>query len=104
YLTGCMLMSRRAWDTIGHEEQQAIESAAAKLQVRIKEATKQMDDSLLSGLFARQGLQVLPVPPSLQADFTAAAFEARKAAEKVAPPATVEHITEWLLEYRREHK
>ena len=104
YLTGCMLVSRRAWDTIGHEEQQAIESAAAKLQVRVREATRQMDDSLLSGLFARQGLEVQPVPAQLQAEFTAAAFEARKAAEKLVPPGTVEHIAEWLLEYRNNHK
>ncbi len=104
YLTGCMLVARRAWDALGQDDRQAIEAAAAKLVVRIKEATKQMDESLLSGLFARQGLQALPVPPALQAEFTAAAFEARKAAESLAPPGTVERIGAWLVEYRNAHK
>ena len=104
YLTGCMLVSHRAWDALGHDDQQAIETAAAKLVVRVKELTKRMDESLLSGLFARQGLTALPVPPALQAEFTAAAWEARKAAEALAPPGTVERIGGWLLEYRNSHK
>ncbi len=104
YLTGCILVSRRAWDTIPHEEQQAIESAVGKLQVRIHEATKQMDDALLSGLFARQGLQALPVPAALQAEFTQAARDAQKVAEKLTPPGTVERVAAWLAEYRNAHK
>lgn len=104
YLTGCMLVARRAWDAIGQDDRQAIEAATAKLQVRVKEVTKQMDESLLAGLFARQGLTALPVPQALQAEFTAAAWEARKAAEALAPPGTVERIGGWLLEYRNSHK
>ena len=103
-LTGCILVSRRAWDTLGHEDQQAVESAVAKLQVRIHEATKQMDDSLLSGLFAKQGLKALPVPPALQAEFTAAAFDARKQVEKLVPPGTIERVAGWIVEYRNAHK
>ncbi|MGZ3441954.1 MAG: TRAP transporter substrate-binding protein DctP [Polyangia bacterium] len=100
YLTGCMLVSRRAWDTLSHDDQQAIESAAAKLQVRIQETTRQMDESLLSGLFAKQGLQTMPVPPALQAEFDASAREAQRQVEKLAPPGTVERVAGWLAEYR----
>ena len=104
YLTGCILVSRRAWDTIGHDDQQAVESAVAKLQVRVHETTRQMDDALLSGLFARQGLQALPVSPALQAEFAAAARAARKQAEKLTPPGTIDRIAGWLVEYRRDHQ
>jgi TRAP-type C4-dicarboxylate transport system substrate-binding protein len=104
YLTGCMLVSRRAWDALSHDDQQVIQSAAAKLQVRIQETTRQMDESLLSGLFAKQGLQALPVPPSLQAEFAAAAREAQKQVEALAPAATVERVSAWIAEYRAAHK
>jgi TRAP-type C4-dicarboxylate transport system substrate-binding protein len=103
YLTGCILVSRRAWDTLGHEDQQAVQSAVAKLQVRMHETTRQMDESLLSGLFAKQGLQALPVPPALQAEFSAAARDAEKQVEKLTPPGTVERIAAWLAEYRSAH-
>jgi TRAP-type C4-dicarboxylate transport system substrate-binding protein len=100
YLTGCMLVSRRAWDTLSHDDQQAVESAAAKLQVRIQETTRQMDESLLSGLFAKQGLQALPVAPALQAEFTASAQNAQIKVEKLAPPGTFEKVAGWLADYR----
>ncbi|HEX9105459.1 MAG TPA: TRAP transporter substrate-binding protein DctP [Polyangia bacterium] len=100
YLTGCILVARRAWDALGHEDQQAIESAVAKLQVRVQESTRQMDEALLSGLFAKQGLQAVPVPPALQAEFTAAARAAQKQVEKLTPPGTIERIAAWLAEFR----
>ncbi|HEY1584640.1 MAG TPA: TRAP transporter substrate-binding protein DctP, partial [Polyangia bacterium] len=104
YLTGCMLVSRRAWDSLTHDDQQAIESAAAKLQIRLEDATKQMDESLMTGLFARQGMQMLPVPSALQLEFAAAAREAQKQAERLSPPGTLEQIATWLAEYRSSHK
>jgi TRAP-type C4-dicarboxylate transport system substrate-binding protein len=104
FLTGCMLVSRRAWDTLAHDDQEIIKSAAAKLQVRIEDATRQIDEMLLSRLFARQGLQALPVPPSLQTEFAAAAKEAQKQAAKFAPAATVEKVSAWLDEFRASRK
>ncbi|HEY1585422.1 MAG TPA: TRAP transporter substrate-binding protein DctP [Polyangia bacterium] len=104
YLTGCMLLSRRAWDALSHDDQQLIASAAAKLQVRVQETTRQMDEALLSGLFAKQGLQALPVPPSLQAEFAAAAHEAQKQVGNLAPAGTVERVEAWITEYRAAKK
>jgi TRAP-type C4-dicarboxylate transport system substrate-binding protein len=104
YLTGCLLFSRRAWDGLSHDERQAIESAAAKLQLRIQETTRQMDDSLLAGLFAKQGLQAMPVSPALQAEFAGAAREAQLQTQKLVPPGTLESVSAWLTEYRATHK
>jgi TRAP-type C4-dicarboxylate transport system substrate-binding protein len=104
YLSGCMLVSRRAWDALSHDDQQAMATAAAKLQVRVQDTTRQMDESLLNGLFARQGLQVLPVSPELQSEFAASARDAQKMVEKLAPPGTVERVSAWIGEYRNNHK
>lgn len=104
FLTGCMVVARRAWDALSHDDQQAIESAAAKLQVRVQETTRQMDEALLGGLFAKQGLQTLPVSPALQAEFLAAAREAEARVEKPAPAATLERVAAWIAEYRAAHR
>jgi TRAP-type transport system periplasmic protein len=104
YLSGCMLVARRAWDALSHDDQQAVSTAAAKLQVRVQDTTRQMDESLLKELFARQGLQVLPVPPALQSEFAASARDAQKMVEKLAPPGTFERVSAWIDEYRSNHK
>jgi TRAP-type transport system periplasmic protein len=104
FLTGCLLVSRRSWDTLPHEDQQLVSSATAKLAARIEDMTRQTDDMLLGRLFAKQGLQALPVSAALQAEFVAAAKEAQKQAEKLAPAATVERVAAWLDEYRASHK
>jgi TRAP-type C4-dicarboxylate transport system substrate-binding protein len=104
YLTGCMLVSRKAWDALGHDDKQAIEAAAAKLQMRLQETTRQMDESLLTGMFARQGLQTLPVPATLQAEFDAVAHGTQKQAAELAPAGTLERVAAWLDEYRSTHK
>ena len=104
YLTGCMLLSRRAFDALSHDDQQLVQSAAAKLQVRIQETTRRMDEELLSGLFARQGLQALPVAPSLQSEFDGAARVAEKQVEKLVPAETLERVLLWLTEYRSTHR
>ena len=100
YLTGCMLLSHRAWDALPHEAQQQIESAAAKLQVRVEDVALKNDEMLLSGLFARQGLRALPVPPSLQAEFSEAAHAAQKQVEKLMPPGMLDRVAGWIAEYR----
>ncbi|MDB4970579.1 MAG: Extracellular solute-binding protein family 7 [Myxococcales bacterium] len=104
YLAGCMLVSRRAWDTLGHDDQALITSAAAKLQVRVEETARMSDEMLLGGLFARQGLQAMPASPTLQAEFNAAARDALKSVEKLAPPGLLDKVSEWLAEYRNNHR
>ncbi len=101
YLTGCMLVARRAWDALSREQQQRVESAAAKLQVRIEDAARESDGLLLGGLFARQGMQSVAVSPALQAEFSEAARAAQARAEALAPPETVQKVSRWLAERRQ---
>jgi TRAP-type transport system periplasmic protein len=100
YLTGCMLVARRAWDALGHDDQQQILSAAAKLVGRVEETARQSDDLLLGKLFARQGLQAMPASSALQAEFVAAAREARRSVASLSPPGTADKVTQWIAEYR----
>jgi TRAP-type C4-dicarboxylate transport system substrate-binding protein len=100
YLTACMLVARRAWDTLAHEDQQQFLSATAKLQARVEDTARQSDELLLGGLFAKQGLQAVPISPALQAEFSAAAHETQKAVAKLVPPGTVEKVAQWIAEYR----
>jgi TRAP-type transport system periplasmic protein len=103
YLTACLLISHKAWDALGHEEQQQITSAAAKLQQRIESGARESNDLLLGGLFAKQGLTRTPVSPALQAEFAAAALRARQPVEKLMPPGIMERVAGWIAEYRSQH-
>jgi TRAP-type C4-dicarboxylate transport system substrate-binding protein len=100
YLTGCMVVSRRAWDQLSHDDQQIVKAAAAKLAARIEDAARQIDETLLKGLFARQGMIILPASPALQAEFNETAHATQKTVENLAPPGVVERIAGWLAEYR----
>ena len=102
YLTACMIIARRAWDVIGHEQQQALIGAAAKLEARVEDVSAQIDHSLLSGLFARQGLTALPVSPALQSEFTEAARRTLGTVEKLTPPGTLQKVQQLVGEYRQQ--
>jgi len=100
YLVGCMLVSRRAWDLIAHEDRQKVLAAASKLQTRIEDAARQTDENLLGGLFARQGLTTVPASPALQLEFTQAAHAAQARVERMAPPGAMDRVAGWIAEYR----
>jgi TRAP-type C4-dicarboxylate transport system substrate-binding protein len=100
FLTACVLVARRAWDTLSHEQQQAVLAAAAKLQRRVEDAARHNDEMLLGGLFARQGLQATPVAAALQSEFSSAAKEARKSVEPLIAPEMIDRVSGWIAEYR----
>jgi TRAP-type C4-dicarboxylate transport system substrate-binding protein len=104
YLVGCVLIARRAWDSLGHEQQQSVLAAAGKLQHRVEDAARKNDEMLLGGLFARQGLQAMPVATALQSEFASAAREARKSVEPLVAPGMVDRIGGWISEYRSNNR
>jgi TRAP-type transport system periplasmic protein len=104
YLTACVLIARRAWDSLGHEQQQQVLAAGAKLQRRVEDAARKNDEMLLGGLFARQGLQAMPVATALQSEFANAAKEARKSVEPLVAPGMVDRISGWITEYRSNNR
>src|SRR6476469_3083980 len=90
FLSGCLIVANRSFDSLPLAGQQAFRAAAAKLQARVEDMGRQQDAALLNGLFARQGMK--PVPPSrtFRAEFFAAARVAReKLGDKIVPRALI---------------
>jgi TRAP-type C4-dicarboxylate transport system substrate-binding protein len=100
FLTGCMMVARRAWDAIGHDDRQVLLAASAKLAQRVDAVSRDMDDTLLKTLFTRQGVTMVPASPALQIEFNEGLRTGQKALGKVVPPGMTERISGWLAEYR----
>jgi len=97
----CVVVSTRAFDRLPFEDQRAVRAAAAKFIVRFDQAGLDADRELTGGLFARQGLQTLPVDDKLRADFEAAARAAwDKVDERTIPRALIKQVQAILVAFR----
>jgi TRAP-type C4-dicarboxylate transport system substrate-binding protein len=105
YFYGCTIMSSRSFDRLAIEDQAEIRTAVAKFRVRMEEAGRQQDDTLLGGLFQQKGLQPLAVTSQLRGEFLAAARQAREhLGERLGVPApTLQRVLQLLADYRAEH-
>jgi len=101
YIMACVVVSTRAFDRLPFEDQRAVRAAAAKFIVRFDQAGLDADRELTGGLFARQGLQTLPVDDKLRADFEAAARAAwDKVDERTIPRALIKQVQAILVAFR----
>jgi hypothetical protein len=103
-----MLMSRDAFERIPSESQQALRTAAAKMELRIEDLGLKQDQQLRGGLFVRQGPQSLPVSPQFRHEFEEAVVTGVREAERKMPPNApipprLDRILTWLWEYREGH-
>jgi TRAP-type C4-dicarboxylate transport system substrate-binding protein len=104
FLSGCLLISTRTFDSLPLEAQHAFRHAAAKLQARVEDMGGEQDRALLSGLFARQGMKADPVGATFRAEFFAAARAAReKLGEKLVPLQLLHNVEGMLADFRGEH-
>jgi TRAP-type C4-dicarboxylate transport system substrate-binding protein len=104
YLNGCVLLASRAFDSLPHETQLVLRSAAAKLNRRFEDAGRAQDDALLNGLLARQGVRITPVDATFRSDFFEAARTMRDhLAAAVMPSAMLARVQTLLADYRAEH-
>ena len=105
YLWGCAFITARSFDRLPVEHQNLLRAAGAKLSARIEEAGRQLDDTLLGGLFEKQGVVRNPVSTALRNDFLAAARVARdRLGEKLVPPQLLQQVLAMLADYRAEHR
>jgi TRAP-type C4-dicarboxylate transport system substrate-binding protein len=102
WIISCVLISNRAFDRLSIENQRSVRSAGAKLSIRVDDVSATADRQLLGGLFARQGLQMLPVDDKLRADFLAAGRASWKLVEARVPAALLQKVEALLEEYRRQ--
>jgi TRAP-type C4-dicarboxylate transport system substrate-binding protein len=104
YIFGCVLIAERFYLRLPPRLQQAVRGSTALLRERFAEVGRQVDEALLNGLFAKQGLIVTPVSERLRAEYFAAAREAREhVTETLVPRALIDRVLRMLADYRAEH-
>jgi TRAP-type transport system periplasmic protein len=100
-LPACLVVSNAAMDPLPLELRQVLVTSAAKFMHRFNELSERLDDSLIGGLFQKQGLTRVTASPELHAQFEAAAKRAR---EKLGPaliaPGLLGTVEKLLDEYR----
>jgi TRAP-type C4-dicarboxylate transport system substrate-binding protein len=104
YLTACIVISNHSFDKLPRAHQEAIREAFAKGDLRFEDLGRRMDDQLLGGLFAKQGLVSVPVSESFRAEFFEAARHARdRLGGQLVSPALLARALQMLSDYRAEH-
>jgi TRAP-type C4-dicarboxylate transport system substrate-binding protein len=103
-LPACVVLTHAAMDPLTIEQQELIRMAAAKLRVRITEVCRNLDLSLINGMFEKQGLKKVPVTPQLRQEFFEAARKARdQLDESLLPKDLLNRVLGLLADYRAEH-
>jgi TRAP-type C4-dicarboxylate transport system substrate-binding protein len=106
FVTGCVMVSQRAYDQIPIDARDAFRAAGAKLQMRFEDLGRTQDEQLLhGGLFIKQGLKPMAAEAALRDAYHKAALEVRaRLGDKLAPRSTIDRVQALLDEYRQTHK
>jgi TRAP-type C4-dicarboxylate transport system substrate-binding protein len=103
-LYGCALMTEAAYERLPTDMREVVETASIKFGLRISETTRVQDEELLGGLFAKQGVRSVPVPPLVRAQFLDAAHAARdKLGAQLVPTELLLQVQSFLADYRSMH-
>jgi TRAP-type transport system periplasmic protein len=102
-LDACVIISNRAFDPLPDAWKSIVRNAAAHAVSLCEELGREQDDALLGGLFAKQGLTILPLLPATVSQFF---FESRALRDKVplVPAELLERVLTLLADYRAEHR
>ena len=104
-LDACVILANRALDPLPVEYKSVIRNNAAKVLSRLESFSRDQDDALLGGLFARQGLQTVAPTPALRAQFFSEARAVReRLAEQLVPRPLLDRVLSLLADYRAEHR
>ena len=104
-LDACIIMADRAFDPLPEQVKTVIRNAAAFAAAHCEEFGKEQDEALLGGLFAKQGLQTLPLSAELRSQFFSEARALRdKMAGTLVPAALLDRVLSLLADYRAEHR
>jgi TRAP-type C4-dicarboxylate transport system substrate-binding protein len=103
YIWGCFIISEASFNRLPFAERQLLKDGAARARDRFEDSGKRSDEALLTGLFAKQGAQTVPVSESFRADYMAAARDAReRVATKFVPRELMDKVLQMLADYRIE--
>ncbi len=104
YVSGCLLVANRVFDSLSSESKEVMRAAAAKTRARMEDLGRRMDQELLGGLFRRQGLTAVPVSDSFRAEFFDAARAVReRSGSNIVPIALIDRVLALLADFRGEH-
>jgi TRAP-type transport system periplasmic protein len=78
HVWACLIVTRKAYDRIPFEHQQALRAASAKIASRLNDVGGAMDKALLGGLFEKNGLRRVPISEAMRKEFYALARQARE--------------------------
>jgi TRAP-type C4-dicarboxylate transport system substrate-binding protein len=105
YLWGCMVVRDASFARLPVAFQQLLREGSAEVRERNEEAERQIDDALLGGVFAKNGVTVSPVSSTFRAEFFEAARRARtEVAEKLNAQKLLERVQSLLADFRAEHR
>lgn len=101
FLTGCVLITARAFDRLEPDDRTALRRESAKVTRRIEAVGKKTEDALLGGVFAGQGVRYHMPSKQFRLRFLDAARRARdELPESVVPRALVRKGLRMLGDYR----
>lgn len=104
WLSACVVVSERSFDSLPNASRQAVRAAAAKLTSRFGDVSVTTDAALLGGLFLKQGVTTIPVSETFRSDFYSAAQAVReKLKNKMVDPLTLAKVLGILADFRAEH-
>jgi TRAP-type C4-dicarboxylate transport system substrate-binding protein len=106
FVSGCIVVSQRAFDTIPMGARDAALASANKLQARMEDLGKQQDEALLhGGGFSKQGLKQTSVSAEMRDSFRKAALAARaELRNKLVTEKPLEQVQQLVDEFRRQRK
>ena len=105
-LPGCLVVSQRAFDALGVEQQSVFQAASAKFMARFDDLGAAQDEALLTRLFEHQGLERVPSSAGLLSEFREAARRAREQTVSDllrrgdVDPTVLSRVLGWLADLR----
>jgi TRAP-type C4-dicarboxylate transport system substrate-binding protein len=104
FLTGCLIVTNRAFDALPITARRALQTSTAKLSARIEDLGHAQDDELVNRLFAKQGLETVPLIDPFSAEFFDAARYVRDHLPNgFIPTELIQRVMALLADYRAEH-
>jgi TRAP-type C4-dicarboxylate transport system substrate-binding protein len=105
FLRSCVVISTRAFDSLSLEQRKALLQTTAKGLMQLEDVGRRQDEQLVGGLFARQGIKMMPVSEAFRAEFYAQARSARdQIVRRLISPALLQKVLTLLADYRAEHR
>jgi TRAP-type C4-dicarboxylate transport system substrate-binding protein len=103
YLSACIVIRNAVFDKLPVEQQNTLRAEFAKGDARFEDLGRRMDDELLGGLFAKQGLVSVPVSESFRSQFFESARQAREKLGGLVSQPLIARVLQMLVDYRAEH-